>query len=300
MDLRRLELFLAVMEHSSVTKAAEKLHVSPGAVSLQLRNLAAELHCDLFIKSGRRLVPTSAAIHLAERSKTLMDQVRAIEQEFENDEMVDSRPFHFATGATTLIHRLAKPLRMLRKRFPKLQLQIMVSVTEDMVAGLFDRRYDLALITLPFPTAGLRVLPLYEEELLIVKPSVKAIRAWRVQPIQPKDLNSASFVLHSKRSNMRTIIDEGFRAIGVQPRVVMEAEDVEVMRRLVESGFACSILPESGLRRPPRYFEVFRIPGHKLLRRQVLAMPLLARPRTLSNSLAEFLHAAITSKTGSA
>ena len=293
MDLRRLELFLAVMEHSRVTKAAEKLHVSPGAVSLQLRNLAAEMRCELFVKSGRRLAPTAAAMHLAERCKTLMDQVRAIEQEFENDERMDSRPFCFATGATTLIHRLGKPLRMLRKRFPKLQLQITVSVTEEMVAGLFDRRYDLALITLPFPTAGLKVLPLYEEELLVARPSVRAARTWRIDSILSKDLGSLSFVLHSKRSNMRAIVDEAFRDIGIQPNVIMAAEDVEVMRRLVESGFACSILPESGLRRPPRYFKVFRILGHKLVRRQVLAVPLQGRPRVLTISVAEFLQDAI-------
>ena len=95
---------------------------------------------------------------------------------------------------------------------------------------------------------------------------------------------------------MRTIVDETFRDIGIQPNVVMEAEDVEVMRRLVESGFACSILPESGLRRPPRYFEVFRILGHKLVRRQVLAMPLLGRPRALTTTVAEFLQGAIAAE----
>ena len=65
MDLRQLEIFLAVMECSSVTRTAEKLYLSPGAVSLQLHNLAAELRTDLFVRAGRHIVPTEQARRLA-------------------------------------------------------------------------------------------------------------------------------------------------------------------------------------------------------------------------------------------
>src|SRR5580700_9660097 len=115
MNFRELELFLAVMEHSSVTKAAEKVNLSPGAVSLQLHKLAADLHTDLFVKSGKYLTPTPAARGLAEKAKVLISGLRDIEHEFANDPLTDHRPFHFATGATSLIHKLGKPLRMLRK-----------------------------------------------------------------------------------------------------------------------------------------------------------------------------------------
>src|SRR5689334_18111975 len=117
MELRQLEVFLAMMEHSSVTRAAEKLFLSPGAVSLQLHNLAAELRTELFVHSGRRIVPTEQAFRLAEHAREVIKKVRELEQDFANIAAEDARPFHFATGATTLIHRLGSPLRMLRKKF---------------------------------------------------------------------------------------------------------------------------------------------------------------------------------------
>src|SRR5258705_12635180 len=64
MDVHQLELFLAVMESSSMTRAAEKIHLSPGAVSLQLHNLAMELNTELFVRSGKRLVPQPTATPL--------------------------------------------------------------------------------------------------------------------------------------------------------------------------------------------------------------------------------------------
>lgn len=294
MDFRALELFLAVMEHGSMTKAAEKMNLSPGAISLQLHKLAFDLQTDLFVKSGKRLAPTPAATRLREKAKGLIGQLREIEQEFANDPSRDSRPFHFASGATTLIHRLGKPLRLLRKEFPNTTIQVTVSATEEMVAGLLDRRFDLALISLPFPTEKLTILPLFDEELLILRPSPKSVRGWHVGSLQPSEIASASFLLYPARSNMRSIIDAFFTEIGVNPLVTMEADDTEVIKRLVESGFGYSILPEYALRSQPKFFQAFRVPGHRLARRQALAMAASEHPRALTLSIARFLQSLLT------
>jgi len=78
MDIRQLELLVAVVDLSSVTKAAERMHVSPGAINLQLHNLAAELNTELFARKGRQLIPTSAGLRLAEHGRSLIKQMRDI------------------------------------------------------------------------------------------------------------------------------------------------------------------------------------------------------------------------------
>jgi len=248
MDIRQLELFLAVMDSSSVTRAAERVHLSPGAVSLQLHNLADELHTELFARSGKRLIPTPAALRLAEHASTVIKQVRRIEQEFENDPSTDTRPFHFATGVTTLVYRLGRPLRLLRKRYPKTEIRVTVGVTEEITAGLIDRRFDLGLITLPVSEEHLNILPLFEEELLLLRPSPTPVRGGHVGSMRASELAGVPFLLYPKQSNMRSIIDQFFEKMGVTPRVLMEADDTEAIKRLVESGFGYSILPEFSLR----------------------------------------------------
>ncbi len=293
MDFRELELFLAVIEQSSVTKAAQKMNLSPGAISLRIHKLAAGLRTDLFVKSGKRLLPTPAALQLAEKAKVLIRQLREAEQQFANDASTDTRPFHFASGATTLIHRLAKPMRLLRKQYPNTTIQVTVSPTEEMVAGLLDHRFDLALISLPVQTENLTLWPLFEEELLILRPSAKSVRGWHVAAMQPAELATASFLLYPKRSNMRSLIDAFFVELGVNPRVTMEADDTEVIKRLVESGFGYSILPEFALRSQPKFFQTFRIPGHRVVRRQALAMAQSEYPRALTVSIAKLLQSAL-------
>jgi DNA-binding transcriptional LysR family regulator len=293
MDIHQLEMFLAVLDSPSMTRAAEKIHLSPGAVSLQLHNLADELRTELFVRRGKRLIPTPAALRLAEQAKEVVRMMGQIKQLFENDVAKDVRPFHFATGVTTLIYQLGGPLRQLRKRYPNAEIRVTVGVTEEMVAGLLDRRFDLALISLPVSEANLRLIPLFDEELLIVGPSANKVGSGQVTSMRASDLADVPFLLYPKRSNVRVVIDRFFGEIGVTPQVVMEASDTEAIKRLVESGFGYSILPEHALRGRSHFFQKFRVTGHGLTRSLALATPNTEVPRKLTESIAGFLKTAL-------
>src|SRR6202049_4477876 len=289
MDIHQLELFLAVMDSPSMTRAAEKIHLSPGAVSLQLHSLGDERRTELFVRRGKRLIPTPAAMHLAERAKEVVRMMGHIQQLFENDLEKDVRPFHFATGVTTLIYQLGGPLRQLRKRYPKAEIRVTVGVTEEMIVGLLDRRFDLALISLPVSEANLKLIPLFDEELLIVRPSANKVGSGHVSSMRAAELAEVPLLLYPKRSNVRLVIDKFFAEIGVTPRVIMEADDTKAIKRLVESGFGYSILPEHALRGRSHFFQKFRVAGHRLTRGLALAMAPTECPRKLTESIANFL-----------
>jgi len=291
MEISHLRILLAVLETSSVTHAAEKVSLSPGAVSQQLHALGASVGTELFVRSGKRIVPTAAALRLGEHARSILHQVQLIEEEFINDPAGDARPFHFAAGATSLIYRLGSPLRQIRKRFPKTEIHVTVAATEEIVEGVLSRRFDLGLISLPVADEKLTILPLYEEELLGLRPA--HVRS-RMTQLQPQDIANAPFLLYPPRSNMRGAINGFFRELGISPRVIMEADDTEAIKRLVEAGFGYSILPEFALHRGSRFFQLFRIRGHRLARRQALAMARTEYPRALTTSIAKTIHAALT------
>jgi DNA-binding transcriptional LysR family regulator len=92
---------------------------------------------------------------------------------------------------------------------------------------------------------------------------------------------------------MRSVIDAFFERIGIHPRIIMEADDTEAIKRLVESGFGYSILPEFSLRGQARFVELFRVAGHKLARRQALATARTEYPRALTETIARILHDAL-------
>jgi DNA-binding transcriptional LysR family regulator len=92
---------------------------------------------------------------------------------------------------------------------------------------------------------------------------------------------------------VRLVIDHFFEEIGVTPRVLMEADDTEAVKRLVESGFGYSILPEHALRGRSHFFQKFRVAGHRLTRTLALATAQTDCPRRLTESIASFLRATL-------
>lgn len=293
MDIHQLKLFLAVLDSPSMTRAAEKVCLSPGAVSLQLHNLAEELHTQLFVRDGKKLSPTADALRLAEHARVVVRLTSQIKQEFETDVSSDTRPFHFSTGVTTLIYQLGKPLRQLRKEYPKAEIRVTVQPTEETLEGLRDRHFDLGLVTLPIPeNDDLKIMPLFEEELLVLRHTNKASRRGRIGVLQPSQLAEVPFLLYPKRSNLRQIIDRSFKAAGITPNVIMEADDTEAIKRLVESGFGYSVLPEHALRqRMGGTFETFRVQGHRITRTLGLVTVKTDYPRKLTESIANSLQA---------
>jgi DNA-binding transcriptional LysR family regulator len=293
MDLRQIEVFLAVMENATVTQTAQRLHVSPGAVTLQLQGLARELRTELFVRSGRRIVPTPQAHRFAEHAREVMKKIREIEQDFADSAAADQRPFHFACGATTLIYRLGGALRRLRKRFPQADVHVTVAATERIVEGLLNRSFDLGLLSLPVTQPGLNIVPLFEEELLVIRPTHDSPGDGVVANVQPEELARARFLLFPKESNMRGMIDRFFKELNIDPRVTMEADDVEAIKRMVEAGFGYSILPQYALGGRGRLFQKLRVPGRRLVRQQALAMSKSGYPRALTVSVMEMIKAAV-------
>lgn len=294
MDIHQLEIFLAVMDSPSITRAAEKVYLSPGAISLQLRNLADELNTELFIRSGsgKRLIPTPAAIRLAERARKLVSLSVQIKQVFQNDLKQDTQPFYFSTGVTTLIYQLGEPLKRLRNRYAQTKFRIAVNPTEETLAGLEERRYDLGLISLPVASDSLKnieIMPLFDEELLIVGTTINNAQGRQVNYMRASELANVPFLLYPCGTVLRKMIDRFFDDIGIAANVIMEADDTEAIKRLVELGFGYSILPEHALRHPSRPLKIYRVEEHPIVRTVALAMVRTEYPRKLTLSIAESL-----------
>jgi DNA-binding transcriptional LysR family regulator len=287
MDIRQLEIFQAVLSmDSNMTRAASSLYLTPAAVSLQIKNLSNELGAELFVKVGASLTPTPAAIRLGTYVSQLMDLVHGIRHDFEANAQEDKRTFVLATALTTLVYDLGPSIRKLRRAFPYAEIVIRAATTKETVRGLVDRQIDIGILVQPGPLEGLEITPLFEEDMkVVVNP-----HRWpkRGNTITRSEIANLPLILYPTSAATRTLIDDFFRRLQLQPKITMELEDTEAIKRLVESGFGGSILPEHALRRNTSSLRKLDIEGQKLTRRLVLARPKTPFPRKLSVAIADF------------
>jgi DNA-binding transcriptional LysR family regulator len=191
-----------------------------------------------------------------------------------------------ATAMTTLVYQLGRPIRRLRREFPHANIIVRAGTTDDAVSGLRDRQIDLGILVQPGRFDGLDVTHLFEEEMkVVVNP-----RQWtkKKNTIGVEELADLPLILYPRTAATRIIIDDFFHKLNQEPKVTTELEDTEAIKRLVESGFGCSILPEHAVPRNAGSLRKLAIEGHKPTRHVVLAKAKALYPRKLTVAISEF------------
>jgi DNA-binding transcriptional LysR family regulator len=241
LSLDQLRTFAAVIARGSFSAAAEALHLTQPAVSLQIRELERRLGVTLVERVGRRAAPTAAG-------RDLLPHVRRIDEAVEGALAAVARHraggagrVRLGTGATACIYLLPPILRELRRRLPALEIVVHTGNSADILKAIEENAIDLGLVTLPAPARVLEVTPVYEDELVAVFPAELAPAG--AAPVRPAALAARPLVVYERDGQTRRVIDDWFLRAGLAPQPIMELGNVEAIKELVGAGLGCSVLP---------------------------------------------------------
>lgn len=241
MDLRQLEILCAIAETGTFTGAGEKLHVSQSAISRQVLLLEDELREPLFIRQGRGAVPTRAGQTLIELGKRLLEDLTSTVGQIRDEHRELHGTLRIAGGMTVCLYVFPALLKEFRRAHPRVEIQLITGATPRLIRQLRGGSADVALLTLPVEEPSFVVVPALREELMLVMPPKHPLAG---KPrVSAKDLAMEPFVLFEPHSNTRRTIDRLFTRVGIEPRVVLETENVEILKALVASGMGLSIIP---------------------------------------------------------
>jgi DNA-binding transcriptional LysR family regulator len=173
---------------------------------------------------------------------------------------------HLGGGMTVCLHVFPAVLKEFRRRQPRIDVKLTTGATSELLDRIRNGSLDIGLLTLPVEGADLTQVPVMREELLLVlHPSHKLSRKRRISAV---DLARQSWVLFEPGSSTRRVIDDMFEAQGIRPRIVMETENVEILKALTMIGMGLTILPYQSLAREARTgsLRVRRIAGVTMVR----------------------------------
>ena len=253
-------------DKGSFTAAARVLNVSQSAVSRQVMLLEEELGEPLFLRLGRKVRPTSAGAALLDLSRRVLADVRDTTSSIVEQQQQLAGTLHLGGGMTVCLHVFPALLKEFRKRHPKVEIKLTTGATPQLLAGLRSGALDVGLLTLPVEGSDLVQVPVMREELLLVMPPTHKLA--RLRRITPADLVGQTWVLFERGSSTRRVIDEMLQRDSIRPRIVMETENVEILKALTMIGMGLTVLPYQSLAREARdrTLRIKRIEGVTMVR----------------------------------
>lgn len=271
MDLHHLRVFQAVARANGFTRASEELHLSQSTISQHIKQLEYELGCALFMRTGRRVVLSSAGQVLLQHTERIFNSVRNAEFAVREIKSLQKGFVRIGAISTTLIYRLPKLLFDFQKKHPHVELTVVSGSTETIAQDVRTEKIDLGIVMLPISEGGLRIHSLCREEMVVAIHAEHP--AARKPVITRQELASLSFILFEKGTTIQGLIERYFARLGVVPRISMVMENVEAIKSLVRAGLGASILPRCAVNntRDSDRIRIVRVEGYPAYRELALA-----------------------------
>ena len=240
MLIKQLEAFVEVVRRGTVSRAAEALGVTQPALTARLHALERELGQDLFARSGRGVRLTDAGrvfLPHAERALLAIADGRA-----SIADLADGRAGKLIIGATGSVssYVLPKVLKRFRTEHPRVELTVRTGHSEQVLELVLAESVELAIVR-ELRHDDLEVIPLYDDELtLVTHPSHPFARRGSARLA---DVVAEGLVVFDRASSYYELTQALFVGAGVLPRMIMELDNFEAAKKMLEEGLGVALLP---------------------------------------------------------
>ena len=149
MELRILRYFLTVVQEGSMTKAAEKLHITQPTLSRQIAQMEEELGVKLFARGARKLALTSEGLLLRRRAEEILELVDKTETELVAQDAMVAGVVSVGCGDLAAVQQLPALFRAFHAQYPAVTFDL-YTATADHIQDRMDRGLtDLGLLLEP-------------------------------------------------------------------------------------------------------------------------------------------------------
>ncbi|MBK8337128.1 MAG: LysR family transcriptional regulator [Sterolibacteriaceae bacterium] len=236
---RQLKIFESVSRHLSFSRAAEELHLTQPAVSMQVRSLEEAAGVPLTEQVGKRIHLTAAGDEMAGHARRMAQLLRELEETMV--QLRGARGGRIVIGIVSTAKYFApRMLAAFRRNHPQVELRIEVHNRERVVELLGDNRIDVAIMGRP-PQAYETVSEAFADHPLIFVAEPEHPLVGR-ERIEPKELAGEAFLIRESGSGTRTTMEDYLRQHGIKPRSAFEMSSNETIKQAVMAGMGIAFI----------------------------------------------------------
>lgn len=239
LDLKFLQLVVAVAEEGTLTRAGARLHLTQSALSHQLADLEMRFGVEVFRRQGRRLKLTPLGEHFVSRARLLLGQVEALETELMGG-ACRRQELRLVTQCFTCYHWIPTFIGPFEAAHPSVTISLVVESTRHALDALASGAADLAITTEQREDARYDCEFVFDDELVVaLAPSHELANKTLVEF---SDLGSERLLVHPPSDADRRWFQRAIGCNGNSPRDIQRLPVTDSIIELTANGYGCALL----------------------------------------------------------
>lgn len=239
LTIRQIEVFNAVARLKNYTRAAEELHMSQPAVSMQIKQLESSVGLPLFEQMGKSIYLTDAGVHMYDYGRNITGLLDEADTVFEAMKGVE-RGRLIISVATTASHFATRLLAEFTKQHAGITVSLDVTNRESLHRQLDNNEPDLVIMGQPPKGVEVDADAFMKNPLVMIAPAGHALGGR--ENILLSEIESESFVVREKGSGTRGAIERFFSRHEIEFRTGIEMTSNEAIKQAVEAGLGLGIV----------------------------------------------------------
>ncbi len=237
--IRQLQVFESVAKNLSYTRAAEELHLTQPAVSMQIKQLEETVGLPLFEQIGKKNFLTEAGHCVLEHAISITSKLQSIEHDIEQLKGIDGGRLRVCI-ASTVNYFATRLISRFSQNHPSVQISLDVTNRHDLLKRLESNEPDLVLMGRPPTKADLISTAFMDNPLVIIANPHHRLAG--KQDVSIKELSNEKFVLREKGSGTRAAMEDMFRKHGISPNSSTQLSGNEAIKQAVEAGLGLALV----------------------------------------------------------
>ncbi|HEF0061672.1 LysR family transcriptional regulator [Citrobacter sp. FDAARGOS_156] len=235
MDIADFRTIIALVETGTITAAANLLCRVPSAITTRVQNLESQLGTTLFVRSGRRFLPTNEGQVLYNNALKIIELVTLAEQQMVKP--VPGGRFRLGALDSMAATRLPEPLARLYQQHQSVKVELVTGISRTLLDAVLSHELDAAFIADAPANDRLERMVVYKEELVIIAaanfPQIRSAA----------DLAHTTLLVFSDGCSYRDRLTTWFREAGIRPYRLAEMSSYHAILGGVSSGMGAGVIP---------------------------------------------------------
>lgn len=236
----RLKLFTTVAEEKSFSKAANKLHISQPAVSMQIKTLEEKYGVPLFERSHRAIKLTKAGEILYHHANKIIYNYAKINQLIEDMYHSAKGTLAIGSGYTFGEYILPHALATFKHKFPNITPKVTIKNSRRIFNQVVRNEIDIGIIESELTHADVYTKSFFKDEMVIIVPPDHPLSQQRTVEIE--DLKQMVWILRESGSSTREFVSRKFDRLNIQPKSIIEFGSSQTIKGAVEFGLGISLI----------------------------------------------------------